>query len=216
MASVVVNMDVQRKRRVQIVDDHNIVHMGLRALLPQDRYCVSSSALTAQSAIEDSKRTAIDLVILDLHLPDQPGEWVLDYYRTTRPTMPVLIYSATEDAAVAARCLERGARGYVCKNSCDREVLLAVESVLNGAGKYLCECLRMRMPGLEKSRQLLTPREDEVARLIAEGHGSRAISVKLGISMETLKKHRANLMKKIDAKRSTQIAGYVWREQARG
>jgi len=166
-------------------------------------------AFTVEEAERQAAAYPIDLVILDLNLQGSSGETLLDHYRKTRPNIRILIYSAIFDMQVVDRCMRNGAYGYVRKCSPIQELLTAINKIAKQDVRHIpSELIEYRNTKLAENTQL-TPREKEVARLVAMGSTNHLIAKKLNISERTVNIHRSNMMRKIDAHSISEVTLYA-------
>jgi len=198
-----------RERAVQIVEDHPVIRFAVTMALPRSHYFVSAHAESVSDALDQSRTCPIDLVILDLNLPDQSGEYLIPHFRKARPQTPILVYSATSNLHIPHRCMEAGARGFVRKSSPVEELVGAINRIASGRHRYIPECLEQLPRNHTHGENRLTVREQETARLIALGKSSREIAGILRISERTVNIHRSNMMRKIGAHKSSDVAIYA-------
>ena len=119
--------------KVMLVDDHPIVRQGLRLVLSANgEIDVVAEADTAAAAVEQARHQELDLVVLDLNLPDQNGFWVLAELQRIRPELPVLILSIQPEEHMAVRALKAGARGFLNKESAPEALTKAVRALVDG------------------------------------------------------------------------------------
>lgn len=183
--------------RIILADDHNIVRRGLVALLQLDeRYRVVGEAADGEEALERVYETACEVVILDLAMPRLNGIEAARRISRHDPALKIIILSMYEDNEFIAQALEAGATGYLLKTSLEDELFTALEQVMIGK-QFISE--RIDYAPTTDGSTALTSREREVLQLIAEGHNTTEISELMQISPHTASRHRANLMKKLDA-----------------
>jgi DNA-binding NarL/FixJ family response regulator len=193
---------------ILLVDDHRIIRDGLRALLEASgEFHVAGEAETGGEAVALAARTRPDLVVMDLSLPGINGiEATVELLRES-PSSKVVILSMYDDEASVVQAMRSGARGFVLKKASQAELLAALHAVARG-GTYLSpevsdkflECVRKGDFTRRKSSVLsvLTPRELQVMRLIAEGRSSKEIASVLDLSVETVRGYRKSLMRKLN------------------
>jgi DNA-binding NarL/FixJ family response regulator len=182
----------ERKLRVLVVDDHDVVHWGFRVLLAEQRWverCVA--ARTSAEALSLVARLRPDVALVDLFLSGESGAELCRAIRGASPETRVLLISgAGRMAPAAARAA--GASGFISKESDAREVVAAVRAVGRG--------MTMFAPKTEQPEPLLTEREREVLELIAAGSTNREIAEKLYLSPYTVKEHTSVLYRKLGAR----------------
>ena len=201
--------------RILIADDHALMRDGLKLVLTQDAaLSVVDEATSGMEAIRKFREHKPDLVILDISMPDFNGMEATRQIMELDPHARIVILSMYEDEDYIKRCIESGVRGYVVKSETSRELLSAVQAVLNGQ-KYFSTKVQNtifkeytsrvtgRKTGNEEAK--LTRREVEIGRLVADGLSSQQIADKLFISPRTVEAHRANLMKKVGVKNAIEL-----------
>lgn len=205
--------------RILIVDDHDLVRKGLRAVLSaQTGWEICGEAGTGLDAISLAQREKPDVVIMDIHMPDMNGLVVTKEVLKRLPLTQVLILSAHESESLIRQMLSSGARGYVLKADISDDLILAVEAVAKGAlfftssiSNFVFSESRHAAPLHPDSarRPDLTTREREVLQLLAGGRSNKEIGTALGISGRTVETHRANLMTKLNAHSVTDLVRWA-------
>lgn len=195
---------------ILIVEDHPVFREGLKALFasaPDLR--VAGEAEDGRQGIEFVKELAPDLVLMDLSLPEMSGIEAITEVKRISPSTRILAVTVHDDEEFIKSALEAGADGYVLKDAGRAEIITAVRTVLAGKSylspgvsqKVIKGFLKGSPPqAANESRQEspLSPREEEVLILIAQGHTNKAIAEKLFLSVKTVERHRANIMSKLD------------------
>jgi DNA-binding NarL/FixJ family response regulator len=175
--------------RVLLVDDHAIVRAGLRRLLAGAGEVSITEAGDAPAALAAIRAARPDLIILDLNLPGLGGIMLLQRILHIDPAARVLVLTMHAEALYAARALEAGARGYVSKNITPEEMLIAVRRVAAGA-RYveaeIAQAIALRSPTGAHPFQVLSERELEIMRLLAEGRSFQQIADAMGIAYKTV------------------------------
>ncbi len=187
------------KKRIILVDDHNLVRSGLAALLNQSgRFEVVDEATNGAEGIEKLGSTPCDLLIVDLAMPRLGGIEVISEVRRTNRRIKILVLSMYDDAQFVARAMSAGADGYLLKHALDEDLFHAIDAVFDGEHfvSTLIDQDALREFTFDDSE--LTSREQEVLHLIAEGMTNGDIADVLSISPHTVTRHRANLMKKLN------------------
>ena len=199
---------VGKKQRIVIAEDHTILREGLRAMLSSDPDLeIVAEAVDGRDAIQCVENLLPDLVLMDLSLPRMNGIDAIKEIKKRCPQTKVLVLTVhrTEEHILAT--LRAGADGYVLKDATHAELLMGIKSVLGGR-PYLSPgvsetVIEGYLEGRKTSKSstpwhTLTQRQREILKLIAEGYKSKEIADYLYISVKTVEKHRANLMKKLD------------------
>src|SRR3954453_23342332 len=203
--------------RVLIADDHGIVRSGLRVLLEQqDDIEVIAEASDGAEARDVAIRERPDLAILDVKMPKLTGLQATREIRAQAPDVAVLILSMYDDERYLFEALKAGASGYVLKAQADSDLLDAVRAVERGEPFLTPEAQRALIQdvlGEGSSREEeLTPREQEVVKLVAEAHTNREIAEILHLSEKTVENHRSNAMRKLGMRDRVELVRYGIRE----
>ena len=189
-----------------IVDDHPLVCSALDGMLRSAfEPCELLQAHSAGEALETVRRLEdIDLVLLDLKLPDVDGFQGLLQLRQEAPKIPILVLSGLEDARLAQLAQSYGALGYVSKKSSAAEIVSAVREVLAGNTAFGMAAAPCAPEDLEEIDQVsrvigtLTPQQTTVLRLLGEGLLNKQIAYELSISESTVKAHVSAILKKLE------------------
>ena len=204
---------------VLIADDHGIVREGLRRLLEAEPdFVVCGEATDGREVLEQVEKHSPRVVILDITMPRLGGLDALERLRAKRPDTKVILLSMHGDAPFVQSAVSLGADGYVLKNASAEEVMAAVRAVVTGGSYFSPPVAREIVEQLREPRRaacepfsLLTSREREVLQLIAEGLSAKEIAGELGISAKTVEAHRTSLMRKLGAKKATELVRYALR-----
>ena len=190
---------MRKKVRVILADDHNLVRSGLAAILAQEgRYEVVAEAVNGVEAIDKVVAHTCDLVIADLAMPRLGGIEMIQALRARQSIVRILVLSMYDDAQFVVRSIKAGANGYLLKHAMDDELFRAMDCVMSGE-TFISEMIDPNaLRELTFSDEDLTPRELEVLHLIAEGMTNPQIADLLSISPNTVTRHRANLMQKLN------------------
>jgi len=202
--------------RVLIADDHEVVRRGLKQILTDEFSKVKvSEAGTSQEALEAALAHPLDLVLLDINMPGRSGLDVLQELREQRPKLPVLVLSISSEEEFALRCLKLGAAGYISKRSASDELIIAVKKALAG-GKYvtaaLAEKLAANLAGPDAAQlphEVLSNRELQVLRMIANGKTIKEISAELSLSEKTIATYRARISEKMGLATNVELTRYA-------
>jgi len=192
---------------------------GLKALLAVgDDFEVVGEAEDGQQAVSRAAKLKPDIVLLDLSMPRVDGMTAIKEIKKRSPQTKILILTVHKTEEHVAETLQLGANGYVLKDADHAELSLAMKSVIKD-GCYLSPAVSSNVVGgylSERSKQsparqpaLLTSRERQVLKLIAEGHKSKEIAAVLCISEKTVAKHRANIMAKLDLHSASALTSYA-------
>ena len=202
---------------VVLADDHALFRQGLKSLLDgsADLAVVGEAGDGLELlALLKSREFAVQLVLLDIAMPNLRGIEAISEIRVIHPNIKILILTAHQDKEYLYQAFGAGADGYFLKRDADTQLFAAIEKVRRGSiyvPPRLAEALeegwgRIRR-GLGKS--VLTTRETEVLKLIAEGRANKEIADVLFISVHTVERHRANLMAKLNLKKTADLVRYA-------
>ena len=204
--------------RILIADDHGIVRSGLRLLLDRQADMeVVAEASDGVEAVEVALRERPDLCILDVGMPRLTGLQATREIKAQAPDVAVLILSMHKDERYVFEALKAGASGYVLKAEADQDLVSAARAVgrgeaflTNAAERSL---IRDWMDGGETAgpREPLTPREQEVVKLIAEAHTNSQIAEVLHLAEKTVESHRANVLRKLGMRDRVELVRYAIR-----
>jgi DNA-binding NarL/FixJ family response regulator len=207
------------RRRIVIAEDHTILREGLRALLASDpEFDVVGDAEDGLEAIKSVKSLNPDVVIMDLSMPKMNGVGAIKEIKRVAPDTKVVVLTVHRNEEYILASFQAGADGYVLKHAGHEELVSAIRTVLKGQ-PYLSPAVSavvleaylegqkgLSCPSLPRA---LTARETEVLKLIAEGYRNKQIADLLDISVKTVERHRANLMKKLDLHSGATLAAFA-------
>jgi DNA-binding NarL/FixJ family response regulator len=210
-------------KNILIIDDHPLFREGLKTIVERDkRYKVVGEAGTGRQGLKMAKQLKPDLAVVDISLPDINGVQITNEMREMLPDTKIMIVSMHSKIDYIAEAFQAGATGYVAKDSASDRLVQGIEIVLKGE-YYLDSSVSHQV--VEKLMKFpvkdakitdadygsLTPREQEVMRLLAEGSSPKEIADKLCISPKTVENHRANIMKKLDIHSTMELVRYAAR-----
>jgi len=210
------------KTRIAIVDDHTIVRAGLSSLLEaQADFEVVGEASEAAAAAKLAQDLKPDVFIMDISMPTVSGFEAIRRVLEVSPASKVVVLTMHEDERYVFQALEAGASGYLVKGSPPSELHTAIRAVVRGEA-YFCPTVAKQMLTTYLHRvgnrsqpedviYSLSAREREVLRLIAEGLTSREIASRLFLSANTVERHRANIMEKLQLHNRAQLVKFAIR-----
>jgi two-component system response regulator NreC len=210
---------MREKGTIVIAEDHTILREGLCALISsQEDLLVVGEAGDGREAIRQVERFEPDLILMDLSMPRMSGVEAIREIRKRIPRTKILALTVHKTEEFILEVLQAGADGYIPKDASSNELMMAIRSVLMGK-RYLCPSVsKVVIEGYLESRRAsesstiwdtLTKREREILKLIAEGYKNKEIGDYLFISVKTVEKHRANLMKKLDLHSAAALTAYA-------
>ncbi len=203
-----------------IADDHTIVRRGLRALFdPQPDFEVVAEAEDGREAVARVLETDADLVVLDISMPRMTGLDAAREITRRRPATRALMLSMHDNEEYFFQALKAGASGYVLKSAADRDLVEACRAAMRGEpaifGGAVTALIRDYLDrvkrGEEGREEVLTPRELEVVKLIAEAYTNDQIAEELVISRKTVERHRANILEKLGMRDRVELTRYAIR-----
>ena len=206
--------------RILLADDHALVRRGVRLILEEHPGLrVVAEASDGAEAVALARSSDVDLVILDVAMPKMTGLQAAREISRREPHPRILMLSMYDNERYFLESLRVGASGYVLKSVVDQDLLRAVDAVMHGkpfvypnalqalVSDYLARVERGEAPPSGP----LTQREDQVVKLIAEGHTSREIAKILTISVHTVERHRENVLGKLGLRDRTELTRYAIR-----
>ena len=206
---------------VLLVDDHNIVRQGLRALLlAEEDITIVAEAQSGREAVQLAERHRPEVVVMDLAMPLLNGWEATRQILKAAPATKIVVLSSYYEEHHIEQAIGAGAAAYLSKQTAAAELVQAIREVKDGNAYFspaIAERLRQQSSRLPQEdaakRNELTPREAEVLQLIAEGFANKQIAAELGLSVKTVEKHRQQVMNKLNIH---QTAGLVRHAAARG
>jgi DNA-binding NarL/FixJ family response regulator len=207
-------MAPQSTIRLLIADDHEIARSGLERLLAGTKIKVIAAVDSGPAAVKYALQHDVDVVLMDVRMPDGDGLTALGRIKLDKPDLPILMFSNFDNPTYVARAVALGASGYLLKSCTRDELLSAIQAAAAGETVFTRDELR-RVTGALATPRLtadvevpLTRRESEVLRQMADGLTNKAIADVLHISYETVKEHVQHIIRKIGVSDRTQAA--VW------
>jgi len=205
--------------RVLVADDHEIVRQGLKLVLSAEPDLnVIAEAADGEEAVQRALHGDIDLAILDISMPRKTGLQAARELGRRRPELRILILSMYDNEQFLFEALKAGASGYVLKSGADDDIVTACRAAMRGepflypsAVHALIRDVISRTGERNEELELLTPRELEVLKLIAEGHTSKEIATVLGLSVKTVESHRAHILGKLGMRDRVDLTRYAIR-----
>ncbi|MFI6709220.1 response regulator [Nonomuraea sp. NPDC050478] len=207
------------RTRILLADDHALVRRGLRMILDAEPdLVVVAEAGNGAEAVELAGE-GVDLAILDIAMPRMTGIQAAREISRRAPEVRLLMLSMYDNEQYLFESLKAGASGYVLKSVADRDLLEACRAAMRGepflypgaVTALIRDFLQRDTRGEELPGSLLTPREEEIVKLIAEGHSSKAIADLLVISIKTVDRHRANVLAKLGMRDRLELTRYAIR-----
>jgi DNA-binding NarL/FixJ family response regulator len=201
--------------RVLIADDHAIVRQGLRHMLSSSSdIVVAAEAADGFEVLDKIRKEVLDLVCLDLSMPNLSGIDLIKRIKLDRSTLPILVLSMHNEAQFAARALKAGASGYLTKDSDPETLIGAIRKVASGR-KFIDPTLvdelvfEKILTDERAPHEQLSDREFQIVRLIAQGESLNQIADKLSLSAKTISTYKARSMQKLGLSNHTELVRYA-------
>ncbi len=195
-----------------LADDHAMFREGIRKIIERiEGALISGEANDGLELLELLKKSSPNLVILDISMPNLRGLEAIREIKKTYPKVKILVLTMHKKKEFLRQALRDGADGFLLKEDAGSELIRAVQTVRNG-GKYLSPLLTNVLTSLaveEEKPEVLTMREREVLKLLAEGKRSKEIAEALYISPHTVRRHRSNIMEKLNIKNLADLVKYA-------
>lgn len=210
--------DNSRVIRVIVADDHAIVREGICSLLARRKDVqVVGEAADGRLAVEQVASLAPDVVLMDISMPVMNGLEATQEIRRRFPNVRILVLSQYESREYILPLLRAGAAGYIAKRARASELVDAIRAVYNEGAFLQPNLARVIVEGVTNAsdsepQSILSEREKQVVRLVADGMSSREIADQLGLSVKTVDTHRANIMEKLGIHSSAELVKYAIRE----
>jgi DNA-binding NarL/FixJ family response regulator len=205
--------------RILLADDHEIVRRGLREILrTRPDWEICAEAATGREALDRARESKPDLVIMDIGMPELNGLGATRQILKALPDTQVLILTVHESESLVQEVLEAGARGFVLKSDAGSELIGAVDTMLHHNLAFTSSVSEIMLRGYLKGSQTdhrdearLTPREQEIIQLLAEGESNKEIAAVLHISVKTAETHRSHIMLKLNLHSVGELVRYAVR-----
>ncbi len=212
---------IKNNTGVLIIDDHPLFREGLKSIIGIDsRFKVVGEAGNAQEGLEVARKNEPDLITVDLSLPDRNGIELTSELRLFLPKTPIIIISMHCKIDHIIQAIQAGATGYLLKESASDSLVVAIETVLKGnyfldsalsneVANRLLDATDVNIKIKDSAYGSLTPREQEVMRLLAEGVPRKAIAKKLFISQKTVENHTTKILNKLSLHNTFELVRYA-------
>lgn len=196
--------------RVALVDDHELVRDGLRALLTaMPQLEVVGEASSGAEALTLVSQVRPDLLLVDIGMKDMTGLQLTEILCRQYPGIHILILSMYDHAEYVTSSIRAGARGYVLKDAASREIVAAIDAIAAGGTYYSADLLEKTVSPPPAADDELTPREREVLQMLVQGLSNKAIARMLEISVRTVETHRLSIRRKLDVDTPAGLAKYA-------
>jgi DNA-binding NarL/FixJ family response regulator len=197
---------------IMLADDHVMFREGIRKIIERiEGALISGEVNDGLELLELLKKSSPNLVILDISMPNLRGLEAIREIKKTYPKVKILVLTMHQKKEFLRQALRDGADGFLLKEDAGSELIRAVQTVRNG-GKYLSPLLTNVLTSLaveEEMPEVLTMREREVLKLLAEGKRTTEIAAALFISPHTVRRHRSNIMEKLSINNLADLVKYA-------
>ena len=212
---------MDKRKSVLIIDDHPLFREGLKTIINRNAvYEVLGEAGSGNEGLKQANKLKPDVIILDISLPDKSGLHILREIRRLLPNTKVMIVSMYSKMDYIKEAFKSGATGYVVKDSASERLISGLDSVIKGehyldstiSKKVMEQMIKTPLKGyrtLDPAYGSLSPREQEVMRMVAEGLSTKQIAEKLCISPKTVENHRAKIMGKLEVHNTVELVRYA-------
>lgn len=198
--------------KIYIVDDHTVVIEGIYSLLQREADIeIIGYATNAANCIEYFKTHTVDVILMDISLPDMNGVDLCKVIKKNYPGIMVLALSTFNQSTYVRKMMESGASGYLLKNAGRREIIEAIQAAKLGKTYFSFDAGQALKSEVQQQESLptLTRREKEVLTCVVEGMTNPQIAEKLFISIDTVETHRKNLHNKLNVKNSAMLVRFA-------
>ncbi len=201
--------------RVLLADDHTIVRAGLKELLSETGdITVSGEANDGAEALARIRESDYDVAVLDMSMPGRSGIELIRQVKRERPRLPILVLSMHSEEQYAVRALKAGASGYLTKESAADQLVAAIRRIAAGGAFVTPEtaqrlALDVSTAGAAAPHTLLSDREFQVLRLIADGKSVSEIAKQLTLSVKTISTHKTRIMRKMRLANQAELIRYA-------
>lgn len=213
-----------RKTRILLVDDHELVRKGIRALLEEgENHEICGEASDGREAIVKARQLRPDVVVLDICMPELNGLEAAREIKRMAEETEVLALTMSDSEQLAQDLLKVGVRGYLLKSDAGRDLVAGVESLQRHCPFFTSKIARMVLEGYLKAignvpqsdsvDVSLTDRERQIVQLLAEGRANKEIAEILKLRVKTVETHRANIMHKLSLHSIGELVRYAIRNQ---
>jgi DNA-binding NarL/FixJ family response regulator len=209
----------RRRIRLMLVDDHEVVRQGVRALIESvPDWTVCAEAGNGEQALKAAADAKPDLVVLDVSMPSVSGLDLILQLKKVLPKVEILVLTMHDSERIVAQALRAGARGYLLKSDGGDRLIEALTALSRHQTYFSASVSETLLQSYLNSsstqeHEQLTPRERQIVKLVAEGNSNKRISMILNVSIKTVETHRSAAMRKIGAKSSADLALYAARNE---
>ena len=204
------------KKNILLVDDHKIIREGIRLILEKNEEYNILDASSGKKALQLIESNKIDLIISDINMDNMDGVELCEKLKESPFENKIMVLTMNKDSSLIKTMLDIGVNGYVFKDSGKDEILMGIETILNGEYYFSSDVstkmtlLHTKENKIQKSLIQLTTREVEVLKFISDEYTNKEIADELFVSVRTVDSHRRNLIEKIGAKNTAGLVRYAF------
>lgn len=211
-------MDDVDKISIAVADDHKLFRNGIEALLhDDDRFHVIGGVDNRVDLLKLLKENKTDIVLLDISLPNESGLDILTDIQEQYPDIKCIMLTMHEEIHYVKESLKKGAYGYLLKDSGEQELKYAIIGVHEGKKHFKDKISDLLVEDMSKpdsnANPILSDREVEIVKMVAEGKITKEIADKLFISVRTVETHRSRIMKKLGASNASEMINYAYKRK---
>ncbi|MFH1414132.1 MAG: response regulator transcription factor [Candidatus Omnitrophota bacterium] len=201
---------------ILIADDHDIIREGIKSILkPHPQYSVCAEACNGEQALELVRELKPDILLLDITMPKISGLDIIDRVKRASSKTRIIVISVHRAGAYVLKAMRRGVQGYLNKDSVAEELILALSRVNAGRtylgasiSDYLSEVMQEPEENKLPKGEILSEREQDVLRLVAEGKTAKQIAETLFLSRRTVENYKNNILKKLNLHKTSDLIKY--------
>ena len=210
----------QKQHRILVADDHVLIRYGIKNIIKKnDQFAVVGEVNNGKQLMSFLEDSEIDLIILDISMPDIGGMEALGLVKNKYPWIKILMLTMHKNKQYFYNAMAAGADGYLMKDDSDEELLVAITKVLNGKNyisphmtdDFADDVINMYRNERRTPFHELTKREKEILQLVVQGFTSKQMAGQLNLSQRTIDHHRSNLLRKFNRKNSIDLVNYAVR-----
>lgn len=204
--------------RILLADDHVLIRHGIKNIIKTDKkFCVVGEVSNGKELIDFLEKSAVEMIILDISMPDIGGMEAIGLVKSKYPLVKILMLTMHKSKQYFYNAMSAGADGYLMKDDSDKELLVALEKVLDGksyispymADDFANDVISMFRNERKSPFQELTKREKEILQMVVEGYTSKKMAAHFNLSQRTIDHHRSNLLRKFNRKNSVDLVNYA-------
>jgi DNA-binding NarL/FixJ family response regulator len=214
-----------KKTKILLVDDHAVVRKGLISLLEDEKQInIIGDVAGGEEALLFASNNLPDMLLLDLNMPNMSGTETAKQFSKLYPSVKKLVFSMHNNAEYILNSIENGVDGYLLKD-CDKEEILEAIETVSGGDRYFPQSVSAILVGALQNKnkksgsvnegkitKILSKKETQILKLIAEGKNSKDIAEKLDLSIRTVSNHRANMLKKTNLNNTAELVRIASKE----